>query len=217
MINGKPETVGLPLDSGFVSLFNGVDLKGWWENCNAHTSDKAKAGLWIADPSSHILYSRQENGNGGMLMTNEDFDNYELVMDIWPTFGNDAGIFNRVTRNGVCWQTGLDYISGSGVGGSYNEAGWLPGASINDDPIRFNDTPSSVTITTWTNFTKTMSPTGFGCAAEGCVASDWEKAWRFRASPGMLRLPLPAEAQGVVLVTLADARGETAVLRLSRL
>lgn len=177
MAGGKPETVGTPLDSGFVSLFNGVDLKGWWENCNAHTSDKAKAGIWIVDPSSHILYSMQENGNGGLLMTNESFDNYELVMDLWPTFGNDAGIFNRSTRNGVCWQTGLDYIKGSGVGGSYNEAGWLPGATINDDPVRFNDTPENPAVTTWTDFTKSFAPASFGCSPGGCVSADWDKVW----------------------------------------
>jgi hypothetical protein len=63
------------------------------------------------------------------------------------------------------------------VGGSYNEGGWLSGASINDDPIRFNDTPLSPAITTWTDFTKSMNPASFGCSSGGCVSADWAKIW----------------------------------------
>lgn len=175
--NGKPIAVGTPLDSGFVSLFNGTDLTGWWENCAAHSSDKVKGGLWIVDPATHAIYSTQVNGNGGMLTTNETFDNYELVVDIWPSFGNDGGVFNRVTRDGKCWQTGLDYIKGSSVGGSYNEGGWIPGASINDDPYVFGDTPANPSITTWTAFTKGLNPASFGCSSGGCVGADFTKIW----------------------------------------
>jgi hypothetical protein len=174
---GKPISVGTPLDSGFVSLFNGTDLTGWWENCNVHTTDKVKGGVWIVDPSSKILYSREEGQNGDILVTNESFDNYELVMDLWPTFGNDGGIFNRVTTSGKCWQTTVDYIQGSGVAGSFNEADWMPGVNLNDDPFRFNGGPANPTITTWTTFTKDLNPTGFGCSSGGCTASDFEKVW----------------------------------------
>ncbi len=176
LVGGKPDTVATPLDSGFISLFNGTDLKGWWEDCNTHTTDKTKGGVWIVDPSSKILYSREEGQNGDILVTNQNFDNYEFMVDLWPTFGNDGGVFNRVTVNGKNWQTTIDYIQGSGVGGSFNEGGWMAG-NLNDDPFRFNGGPENPTITTWTTLTKDLNPASFGCSVGGCVAADFVKVW----------------------------------------
>jgi hypothetical protein len=176
MVGGKPDTVNTPLDSGFVSLFNGTDLKGWWEDCATHTTDTKLGGVWIVDPSQHILFSREEGQNGDILVTNQNFDNYEVILDLWPTFGNDGGLFNRVTVSGKTWQTTIDYIQGSGVGGSYNEKTWTT-ENINDDPFRFNGGPQLPTITTWTTFTKDLNPTSFGCSVGGCTSADFEKVW----------------------------------------
>lgn len=177
MANGKPIVASETADdSGWVSLFNGTDLTGWWENCNTHTTDKVKGGVWIADPSSHIIYSREEGQNGDILVTNQSFDNYELILDLWPTFGNDGGIFNRVTTSGSCFQATIDYIQGSSVAGAYNEKSWAP-ANINDDPFRFNAGPANPAITSWTTFTKDQNPASFGCSAGGCTSADFEKVW----------------------------------------
>src|SRR5688500_18986544 len=100
MVNGKPESVEAPLADGFVSIFNGTDLTGWWENCATHTTDTKVGGVWIVDPGSKILYSREEGPNGDILVTNQNYEHYEFIMDLWPTYGNDGGVFNRVTRTG---------------------------------------------------------------------------------------------------------------------
>jgi hypothetical protein len=181
-MNGTvPDTVAARLPGNFVSLFNGKDLTGWWENCTPHTTDKVLAGVWLVDPSQEILYSRDQTDNGGVLVTNNTYEHYEIVMDLWPSFGNDGGIFNRVTKSGKNWQTTIDYISGSGVAGSFNEGGWTAG-DINHDPFRFGGTgPTTPTVPTgdadWTQFTKNLNPTTFGCSAGGCVASDFQKIW----------------------------------------
>lgn len=178
MAGGKPEVFEEPLDSGFVSIFNGKDLTGWWENCATHTTDKNVGGVWIVDPSSKILYSREEGPNGGILMTNQNYGHYEFIMDLWPTYGNDGGIFNRVTKSGKNWQTTIDYIQGSGVAGCFNEGGWQAGVNINDDPFRFGSAgPSNPDITSWTTFTKDQKPATFGCAVNGCVGTDFPKIW----------------------------------------
>ncbi|MDB5104732.1 MAG: hypothetical protein JWP91_2421 [Fibrobacteres bacterium] len=177
MVAGKPDTVKTRLDSGFVSLFNGNDLTGWWENCNTHTTDKIVGGVWIVDPAQHAIYSREEGQNGDILVTNQNYGNYEIVLDLWPTFGNDGGIFNRVTTSGKNWQSTIDYIQGSGVGGSFNEGGWQAGVNLNDDPFRFNGGPTLPTITTWTTFTQPLNPTSFGCSEGGCTSADFEKVW----------------------------------------
>ncbi len=177
MNGAKPDTVNAAPDSeGFVSIFNGADLAGWWEDCQTHTTDTKLGGVWIVDPSQHILYSREEGANGDILVTNKKYDNYEIILDVWPIFGNDGGVFNRVTASGSCWQSGIDYIQGSSVGGSYNEKSWMPG-NLNDDPFLFGGSPANPSISTWTSFTKDLNPTSFGCSAGGCVASDFEKVW----------------------------------------
>jgi hypothetical protein len=177
MVGGQPDTVvSTPDAEGFFSLFNGTDLTGWWENCQTHTTDTKLGGVWIVDPSQKAIYSREEGANGNILVTNKKFDHYELIMDVWPIFGNDGGVFNRVTNSGSCWQSTIDYIQGSSVGGSFNEKGWTPG-NLNDDPFLFGGNPRNPSISTWTNFTKDLNPTSFGCSSTGCVAADFEKIW----------------------------------------
>jgi len=179
-VNGKPDTLSEVPDSlGFYSLFNGKDLKGWWENCGSHHSDqdKTNGGLWVVDSSLGVLFSSQNtNGAGSLLSTNKKYDNYELTFEIWPVFGNDAGIFNRCAANGTNWQSGLDYIKGSSIGGSYSENNWSP-VGINDDPFMFNDSYDKPNITTWTSFTATQNPASFGCSSGGCTSDDFVKVW----------------------------------------
>jgi hypothetical protein len=178
-MNGThPDTVAAEPDSeGFVSIFNGTDLTGWWEDCKTHTTNTTLGGVWIVDPNQHILYSREEGANGNILVTNKKYDNYEIILDVWPTFGNDAGVFNRTTDLGSCWQSTLDYISGSSVGGSYNEKEWKKGVTVNDDPYLFGNAPVKPSISTWTTLTKNLNPTSFGCSAGGCVDTDFVKVW----------------------------------------
>lgn len=180
LVGGKPDTLRAEPDAeGFVPLFDGKTLTGWWEHCNNfHASqDRTNGGIWVADSAQGILYAKQNtNAAGSLLATNKNYDHYEITFEIWPTFGNDAGLFNRVSADGKTWQTGLDYISNSGIGGSYSENGWSPTA-INDDPFRFGATYENPTITTWTTFTSTQNPTSFGCSAGGCTSADFTKVW----------------------------------------
>ena len=179
-MGSAPDTLSGALDAdGFYSLFNGKNLKGWWENCQSgHSSqDRTNGAFWYADSTQGFLYSSQNpNGAGSLLSTNKKYDHYELVFDFWPVWGNDAGIFNRCTETGRAWQTGLDYIKGSGIGGSYSENGWSP-TTINDDPFMFGDNYQNPNVTTWTNFTANQNPTSFGCSAGGCTSSDFVKVW----------------------------------------
>jgi Domain of Unknown Function (DUF1080) len=180
LVGGKPDTLTEAPDAeGFYTLFNGKNLKGWWENCgsNHSSADRNQGGIWVADSAQGILYASQNpNGAGSLLSTNASLGNYELVFEIWPTFGNDAGIFNRCTANGKTWQSGLDYIRNSSIGGSYSENGWST-TTVNEDPYKFGDTFSNPTVVSWTTFTSDKNPTTFGCSAGGCTASDFTKVW----------------------------------------
>ena len=191
LTGGQPDTLGgvdaLPDDSGFVPLFNGKNLKGWWEGCGStHSSnDKTYGGIWLVDSVNGLLFSNQNsNGAGSMLMTNKSYGNYELIFDLWPSFGNDAGVFNRVTASGSCYQTGIDYLANSSIGGVYFEGGYT-GTSRNYDPYVFGANKATITIGTNSNannrldtITKRFAdPTAFGCPATGCGPANWTAIW----------------------------------------
>ena len=184
LITGIPDTVvSAPDSAGFRSIFNGTDLKGWWEDCQSgHSSaDRTLGPIWLVDPANKLLFGNQNtNGAGGILATNKILGNYELVFDYWPSFGDDGGVFNRTTATGTCYQTTLDYIGGSSVGGVYFEGGYT-GATRNLDPYTFGASSSAINIGTgasnWTGFTATQNPTSFGCSAAGCTVANWTTVW----------------------------------------
>lgn len=192
LVNGQPDTLdgpeAAPDDSGFVPLFNGKNLKGWWEGCGSSHSgaDKTYGGVWLVDSVNGLLFSNQNpNGAGSVLMTNKAYDNYELVFDLWPSFGNDAGVFNRVTPSGSCYQTGIDYIANSSIGGVYFEGGYAGGASRNYDPYVFGADKATIAIGTNSNANNRLDtitkrfgdPVAYGCAATGCGPAHWTAIW----------------------------------------
>ena len=66
------DDVSQPLDSGFVSIFNGTDLKGWWNNCHgedANHSNTTKGGIYKVDPGLKAIYTQQRStAPGGSAM-----------------------------------------------------------------------------------------------------------------------------------------------------
>ncbi|HKP96208.1 MAG TPA: family 16 glycoside hydrolase [Fibrobacteria bacterium] len=187
--NANPGTDTLayaPDTAGFSFLFDGTSTKGWWESCQSTHSnaDKTQGGIWIVDPTTKSLYSTQKAGGAGSLfMTNQKFGNYELILDVWPDFNNDAGVFNRSTPTGAAYQTTIDYIKNSSVGGSFGEGikeRGTTGSSWNTDPYKFGANENSIEVqadNSWTVITKNNNPGNFGCAATGCIYTDWPKVW----------------------------------------
>ena len=174
-------------DSGWSWLFDGKSLHGWWESCqSSHSSaDRTLGGIWLVDSVNHLLFSNQNtNGAGSLLITNKSYGNYELILETWPSFGDDGGIFNRTTAAGSCYQTTMDYIQGSSVGGTYFEGGYT-GTTRNFDPFVFGANKYTITIGTnsnatnrWDSVTKKFSnPTQYGCPATGCGPANWTAVW----------------------------------------
>lgn len=178
LVEGQPDTLAsVPDAEGFYSLFDGKSLKGWWENCQTgHSSqDRTLGGLWIADSTHGALYSQQASTlAGSVLMTNKSWEHYELIFDFWPTWGNDAGVFNRVTTTGRTYQTGLDYKHGSSIGGSYGEGGY---GNFNIDPYLFTTSFGVITVSSWDEFTAARDPSSFGCPSSGCGVAQWHAVW----------------------------------------
>ncbi|MDB5104544.1 MAG: hypothetical protein JWP91_2233 [Fibrobacteres bacterium] len=118
------DVVAVPMDSGFVNIFNGTDLKGWWNNCHgedANHSNTTKGGIYKVDPAIHAIYSQQRATapGGSALCTNKKYGNQEIILEYWADFGNDAGIYHRTTDKVEAYQTVLDYKPDNCIGGSY--------------------------------------------------------------------------------------------------
>jgi hypothetical protein len=195
------DTVVSPLDAnGFRTIFDGTSFKGWWQNClSSHSSNKTNGAIFRVDPEHHAIYAMSRNGDGGLLSTHKRYAHYELMFMWWPQYGNDGGVFNRYSITGAnnvaSNQMVLDYLGASGILSYYSEAGF-PG-SRNGRPWSYNSATSvtipgsgggpgsqgSPYINDWTQTTKSKNqitgygPTDYGCAASGCVASDYLRLW----------------------------------------
>jgi len=106
---------GLP--KGFKPLFDGKSFKGWHiSEVNHHGNTKA----WKIDKGL-ITVTQDKPGNGGIILTDKQYANYELSLEIKPDFGCDGGVFLRATEKGEAYQIMIDYLEGGVVGGIYGE------------------------------------------------------------------------------------------------
>jgi 3-keto-disaccharide hydrolase len=99
------------IPEGFVPLFNGKDLSGW------HVSKTARHGRTPDFRVVHgvLLGTQQPYGQGGMLVTDRKYRNFELTLEAKPDWGCDSGIFFRATEFGAAYQITMDYL-GTGNG-----------------------------------------------------------------------------------------------------
>jgi Domain of Unknown Function (DUF1080) len=108
---------GPRIPDGFTPIFNGKDLTGW------HVSKTNHHGT---TPDYHVLHglivgTQNPKGQGGILLTDKKYKNFEVYMEIKPDWGCDSGLFLRSSEAGEAYQVTLDYLPGGGMGGIYGE------------------------------------------------------------------------------------------------
>jgi len=109
------QTVAIP--EGFTSLFNGSNLAGWHISMTNHHGNTRE---WRVIDGA--LTGRQDTpGNGGILLTDKRYKDFEVYLEIKPDFGCDSGLFLRSNSNGQAYQVMLDYLEGGNIGGVYGE------------------------------------------------------------------------------------------------
>jgi hypothetical protein len=107
-------------DEGFRSLFDGSTLKGWHKN--PHKIGHGTGGHWFVQDG--VIAGEQDppgSGNGGMLLTDEKFGDFELLIDLKPDWDICSGLFVRSTEEGQCLQMMVDYHDRGNVGQIYGE------------------------------------------------------------------------------------------------
>lgn len=102
---------------GFTPIFNGKDLAGWHISQTNHHGNTA---AWKVE--NGVLTGTQDRpGNGGILLTDKKYRNFEFYIEVNPDWGCDSGLFARSSEKGEAYQVLLDSRDGGVIGGVYGE------------------------------------------------------------------------------------------------
>jgi len=118
-VTSSPES---PQD-GWIDLFDGKTLQGWHVSAKTGHSGPSKntsGGRWVVEDGA-IVGSQDQPGNGGIILTDREFGDFEVVVDMKNDFGPDSGLFLRSTEDGKAYQAMIDYHSGGNLMGIYGE------------------------------------------------------------------------------------------------
>jgi hypothetical protein len=132
---------------GFVSLFDGKSLAGWHvsvKSGHSRASKNQSGGKWVIENGA-IIGSQDVPGNGGIIITDEKFGDFEVVLEMNNDFGPDSGLFLRSTEDGKAWQAMIDYHAGGNVMGIYGEG---LGGKPHVRNYSFGKTPEQIQVAT---------------------------------------------------------------------
>ena len=91
-----------------------------------------------------LIGSQDPPGNGGIILTDEVFGDFEVVLEMNNDFGPDSGLFLRSTEEGIAYQAMVDYHANGNLMGVYGEGlGGNPSVSN----FNFADRPTDVVTT----------------------------------------------------------------------
>jgi hypothetical protein len=124
-------------EEGFRSIFDGKTLKGW------HVSSKTghgTGGKWVVEDGA-IVGSQDKPGNGGIIITDLPYGDFEVALEMNNDFGPDSGLFLRSTEKGQAYQAMIDYHSNGNLMGIYGE-GLSGGISVRN--FDFLDAPERI-------------------------------------------------------------------------
>jgi len=110
-------------DSAMVPIFDGQSLKGWHISAktgHSKTSNNTSGGKWTLENGA-IVGTQDVPGNGGIVITDEQFGDFEVALEMNNDFGPDSGLFLRSTEDGKAYQAMIDYHAKGNLMGVYGE------------------------------------------------------------------------------------------------
>jgi hypothetical protein len=119
---GRSSTVAQPKASA-VALFDGKTLAGWQtsaETGHSRASKNTSGGKWVVEGGA-IIGSQDIPGNGGIILTQKKYRNFEVSLEMNNDFGPDSGLFLRSNAKGQCYQAMIDYHANGNLMGIYGE------------------------------------------------------------------------------------------------
>jgi hypothetical protein len=95
------------IPAGFKSIFNGKDLQGWHVSRTTHQGTTPDFRV-----ENGIMVVRQKPyGQGGVLLTDTKYKNFEIYLEISIDSLTNGGIFIRSSESGIAYQVELDETS----------------------------------------------------------------------------------------------------------
>lgn len=110
-------------DTGFVEIFDGKTLNGWHvstETGHSGASGHKTGGRWVVEDGA-IIGSQDIPGNGGIIITDKQYGDFEVIVEMNNDFGPDSGLFLRSNEKGQAYQYLIDYHNKGSVAGLYGE------------------------------------------------------------------------------------------------
>jgi len=105
-----PAASGAAAQPGFTPIFNGRDLKGWHVSRISHQGTTPDVRV-----EDGVLVLRQHPyGQGGLLLTDKRYQNFDLHLEARPDWGCNGGILFRSTEGGSAYQIEIDQDNGTG-------------------------------------------------------------------------------------------------------
>ena len=156
---------------GWITLFDGETLNGWHKN--PEKIGHGTGGDWKVEDGA--IAGEQDppgSGNGGILLTDKKFADFELLIDIKPDWGVCSGLFFRGNDKGQCFQMMVDYHDMGNVGQIYGEGtGAFACRTFDINGIYENDK----LVDLKSDNEHAAADVGL---AKACEPSAWLKAWK---------------------------------------
>lgn len=187
------------IPAGFTPLFNGKNLKGWH---TSRTSHQGTTGNFFVEDKTIVL-KQNPFGQGGILLTDKKFRNFELYVEVKIDSFCNGGIFIRSTESGQAYQVELAMPGGTGalLGEAMQiskaaqaeniEKVWKPG---DWNSLRIKMTGEIPTVALWVNGTfmweVTQPKNDFTAAAtEGRIGLQSHWTALYQSMPGGFNMP----------------------------
>src|SRR5262249_45037530 len=90
--------------SDFHPIFTGRNLHGWPISRTDHHGSTPEATV----ENGNLVLKQSPYGQGGLLLTDRRYDNFELYIEVKAAWGCNSGIFLRSTEGGSAYQIELD-------------------------------------------------------------------------------------------------------------
>ncbi len=110
-------------EAGFVPVFDGKTLDGWHVSAktgHSGASGHKTGGRWVVEEGA-ITGSQDIPGNGGLIITDKAYGDFEVALEMNNDFGPDSGLFLRSTEQGNAYQYMVDYHQDGNLAGIYGE------------------------------------------------------------------------------------------------
>lgn len=158
--------------SNWINLFDAQTLAGWHKN--RQKIGHGTGGRWQNEDG--VFTGEQDppgSGNGGILLTDQKFGDFEMVIDMKPDWGVCSGLFIRGNEQGQCFQMMVDFHDKGNVGHLYGEGTTGFNTRTFDINGEYDKNKNLIGLTTANH----LSAAEVGLI-HSCKPAEWLKAWR---------------------------------------